>query len=116
MNDNEPIRQCSKCKIIKPIKLFYIYKYCKKCHIKNYIEIHLLNARVANHFNLSIDEFDNIMKINMYDPKRNRIGKHERYDEIMTYIQSVKSSTIITEYVINDFLEEPLDIYNNMII
>jgi len=116
MDDNEPIRQCSKCKIIKPIKLFYIYKFCKKCHIKNYIEIHLLNARIANHFNLSIDEFDNIMKININDPIRNRLGENKRYHELMNYIRSAKSSTIITEYMINDFLEEPVDIRNNMII
>jgi len=113
MDDNEPLRKCDRCKIIKPKRLFYRYKYCKRCHIKNYIKNHLLNAHVANHFNLSIDEFNNIMTIDMNDPTRNGIGEHERYDEIMTYYLS-ECSTIITDDVINDFLDETIHIQNNI--
>ena len=101
------LRKCDTCKIIKPKILFHIYKYCKSCHIKDYIKNHLLNARVANHFNLSIDELNNIMSINVNDPVRNEIGEHERYDEIMNYYIGTQS-TVITDTVINNFLEEIL--------
>jgi hypothetical protein len=101
------LRKCDSCKIIKPKGLFHIYKYCKRCHIKDYIKNHLLNARVANHFNLSLDEFNNIMSINMDDSTRNGLGEHERYDEIMSYYIGTQS-TVITDDVINNFLEELL--------
>ena len=59
MDTDDPLRKCDKCKITKPKSLFYRYKYCKRCHIKNYIKEHILNARIANHLNLSIDEINN---------------------------------------------------------
>jgi len=101
------LRKCDSCKIIKSKDLFHIYKYCKRCHIKDYIKNNLLYARVANHFNLSIEEINNIMSINMNDPTRNELGEHERYDEIMNYYISTQS-TVITDDVINNFLEEIL--------
>jgi hypothetical protein len=107
MDNNELLRKCNKCKITKPKELFYKYKYCKRCHIKDYITNHLLDARVANHFNLSMEEFNNIMTSNMNDPIRNGIGEHERYDEIMVYYSETQSS-IITDDVINNFLDEVL--------
>jgi hypothetical protein len=99
--NNEPLRKCDKCKITKPKKLFYRYKYCNRCHIKAYICIHLQNARIANHLNISIDELNNII-----DPKRNGIEEHERYDEVMLLIYN--SSSIINDDIINNFLDEPL--------
>ena len=99
--DNEPLRKCDKCKITKPKKLFYRYKYCNRCHIKDYIRNHLQNARIANHLNISIDELNNII-----DPKRNEIGEHERYDEIMLLMYN--SSSIINDDIINNFLDEQL--------
>ena len=99
--NNEPLRKCDKCKITKPKKLFYRYKYCNRCHIKSYIRIHLQNARIANHLNISIDELNNII-----DPKRNGIEEHERYDEFMLLIYN--SSSIINDDIINNFLDEPL--------
>ena len=99
--NNEPLRKCNKCKITKPKKLFYRYKYCNRCHIKAYICIHLQNARIANHLNISIDELNNII-----DPKRNGIEEHERYDEVMLLIYN--SSSIINDDIINNFLDEPL--------
>jgi hypothetical protein len=99
--NNEPLRKCNKCKITKPKKLFYRYKYCNRCHIKAYICIHLQNARIANHLNISIDELNNIL-----DTKRNGIGEHERYDEVMLLIYN--SSSIINDDIINNFLDEPL--------
>lgn len=99
--DNEPLRKCDKCKITKPKKLFYRYKYCNRCHIKDYIRNHLQNARIANHLNISIDELNNII-----DPKRNEIGEHERYDEVMLLIYN--SSSIINDDIINNFLDEQL--------
>ena len=105
MDTDNSLRKCDRCKITKPISLFYKYKYCRRCHIKDNIKIHLLNARAANHFNLSMDEFNNIMTSNMNDPTRNGIGEHERYDEIMIYICGTQSS-VITDDVINNFLDE----------
>jgi hypothetical protein len=107
MDNNELLIKCNKCKITKPKELFYKYKYCKRCHIKDYIKNHLLDARVANHFNLSMEEFNNIMTSNMNDPIRNGIGEHERYDEIMVYYCGTQSS-IITDDIINNFLDEVL--------
>jgi len=88
MNELEVVRICDKCKIIKPINLFYKYKYCKKCHIIDYINIHLSNARIANHLNLSIDEFNNIINTN----------------HIQNY--NINSSSIINNNIINDYLDE----------
>ena len=99
--NSEPLRKCDKCKITKPKNLFYRYKYCNRCHIKSYIRIHLQNARIANHLNISIDELNNII-----DPKRNGIVEHERYDEVMLLIYN--SSSIINDDIINNFLDEPL--------
>ena len=99
--NSEPLRKCDKCKITKPKNLFYRYKYCNRCHIKSYIRIHLQNARIANHLNISIDELNNII-----DPKRNGIVEHERYDEVMLLIYN--TSSIITDDIINNFLDEPL--------
>jgi hypothetical protein len=107
MDNNELLRKCNKCKITKPKELFYKYRYCNRCHIKDYIQNHLLDARVANHFNLSLDELNNIMTSNMNDPTRNEIGEHERYDEIMVYYCGTQSS-VITDDVINNFLDEIL--------
>ena len=99
--NSEPLRKCDKCKITKPKKLFYRYKYCNRCHIKSYIRNHLQNARIANHLNISIDELNNII-----DPKRNGIVEHERYDEIMVLMYN--SSSIINDDIINNFLDEQL--------
>jgi hypothetical protein len=106
--EEDPLRKCDKCKITKPKSLFYRYKYCKRCHIKNYIEQHILTARIANHLNLSINEINNIMKDDINDPTRNLIGEHERYDELMMYFTgyNMKASTIINNDVIDNFLDE----------
>ena len=105
-DNNEPLRKCDKCKITKPKKLFYRYKYCNRCHIKAYIRNHLQNARIANHLNISIDELNNILKIDFNDTKRNGIGEHQRYDEIMLLMYN--HSSIISDDIINNFLDEPL--------
>jgi hypothetical protein len=57
----------------------------------------LVDIRIANHFNLSIDELNNIMK--NIDPIS------DIYDEIMLYYQEYQSK-IITDEVINNFLDE----------
>jgi hypothetical protein len=108
MNTEDPLRKCDKCKITKPKSLFYRYKYCKRCHIKNYIEQHILTARIANHLNLSIDEINNITEIRYGDSTRNLIGEHERYDEVMLLMcgWNMSTSTIITDNVINNFLDD----------
>ena len=105
-DNNEPLRKCDKCKITKPKRLFYRYKYCNRCHIKDYIKNHLQNARIANHLNISIDELNNILKIDFNDTKRNEIGEHQRYDEIMLLMYN--NSSIINDDIINNFLDEPL--------
>ena len=108
MEEDNILRKCDKCKIIKPKRQFFRYKYCKKCHIKSYINQHLLNAHIANHLNLSINEINDIMTSKKNDPLRNEIGEHERYDEIIMYYtgHSMPKSTIITENVIDKFLDE----------
>jgi hypothetical protein len=108
MNTDDPLRKCEKCNITKPNSLFYKYKYCKRCHIKNYIKEHILTARIANHLNLSIDEINNIMenRDNVNDFTRNLLGEHERYDEVIQYFTGNRDSTIITEDVIDNFLDE----------
>ena len=108
MNTDDPIKKCDTCKITKPRSLFYRYKYCKRCHIKNYIKKHICNARIANHLNLSIDELNSIMKIDMNDSTRNLIGEHQRYDEVIMYFtgHSMSDSTIITNNIIDNFLDE----------
>jgi hypothetical protein len=107
MNNNEVLKKCDTCKIIKPKKLFHICKYCKRCHIKDYIKNQLLNARIANHFNLSIDELNNIMTSNMNNSSRNEIVERERYDEIMVYYIRTQSY-VITDNIINNFLDKIL--------
>lgn len=97
--NNKPQRKCDKCKITKSKKLFYKYKYCNRCHIISFIRIHLQNARIANHLNISIDQLNDILK-------RNEIGEHKRYDEVMLLMYN--SSSIITDDIINHFLDEPL--------
>jgi len=104
--NNEPQRKCDKCKITKPKRLFYKYKFCNRCHIISFIHIHLQNARIANHLNISIDELNNILKIDFNDTKKNEIGEHERYDEVMLLMYNY--SSIITDDIINHFLDEPL--------
>ena len=98
MDTEDPLRKCDKCKITKHKSVFYRYKYCKKCHIKSYLNNHLCNARVANHLNLSIDELNNIMKT----------VEHDRYDEIVMYFtgHSMIDSSIITNEIIDNFLDE----------
>jgi len=98
MNQEYPIRKCDKCKLFKQKSLFYRYKYCKRCYIKDYIKNNLLNARIANHLNLSIDELNDISSDT----------DHARYDEVMLLMcgWNMSTSTIITDNVINNFLDE----------
>ena len=112
MNENEPIGKCYKCKIIKPKHFFYKFKYnhkfCKKCHIKSYIKDCLIEAYIANHFNLSIDELKYIMTIDDNDPIKDEAGEHNRFDEIFPYYSIAENSTIITDNIINNYLDEVL--------
>jgi hypothetical protein len=86
MNEEDLIR---KCKVSKPKSMFYRYKYCKKCHIS----YHILNGRVANCLNLSMDELNNILKNDNTDPTRNEIGEQERYDEVMLLLTDLNMSS-----------------------
>lgn len=108
MNVEDPIRKCDKCNESKPRSLFYKHQYCKRCHIKDYISRHILTARVANRLNLSIDEINNILENDSDDPARNGIGEHERYNEVMLFMtgHNMPSSTVITDNIINNFLDE----------
>jgi hypothetical protein len=84
--------------------MFYRYKYCKKCHIKDYMNYHILNGRVANRLNLSMDELNNILKNDMNDPTRNEIGEHERYAEVMLLMTDLNMSS--SRVVIDNMLDE----------
>lgn len=103
MNEEDLIRKCDKCKVSKPKSMFYRYKYCKKCHIKDYISYHILNGRVANRLNLSMDELNNILKNDNTDPTRNEIGEHERYDEVMLLMtdQNMSSFRVLTDNMLD---------------
>ena len=109
-NEVDPIRKCNTCKQYKPRNQFYRYRYCKRCHIISFISNHLLEARVANHLNLSIDELNNILNNNMNDPTRNELGEHERYDEVMLLMtgRNLPYSTVITNNIINNYLDESI--------
>lgn len=108
MNQEDPIRKCNKCKNYKSKKMFYRYQYCKRCHIKDFINNNLLSARIANRLDISIDELNNILKENVNDSSRNYIGEHERYDEVMLLMTgwNMPLSTVITDNIINQFLDE----------
>ena len=101
--EDDPLRKCDKCKITKPKSLFYRYKYCNRCHIKDYLKQHILTARIANHLNLSIEEINNIME-NRDD------GEHQRYDDVIMYFtgHNMRESSIITNDIIENFLDETL--------
>ena len=105
MEENELLKICDICKKFKTKTLFYKYNYCKRCHIKKHIKHKLLEAQTANHFNLSMNELKKIMNIDFHDPTRNEIGEHRRYDEIVDYYTRIQSS-VITEDIINNFLDE----------
>ena len=67
-----------------------------------------MNAKIANRLNLSIDELINILKCDMNDTWRNGIGEHERYDEVIGLMTGcdMSFSTVITDDIINNFLNE----------
>lgn len=106
--EDDPLRKCDKCKITKPKSLFY--KYCNRCHIKDYVKHHILTARIANHLNLSIEEINNIMenRDDVNDATRNLLGEHQRYDEVIMYFtgHNMRDSSIITNDIIENFLDE----------
>lgn len=104
MNEEDLIIKCDKCKVSKPKSMFYRYKYCKKCHIKDYINYHILNGRVANRLNLSMDELNNILKNDNTDPTRNEIGEHERYDEVMLLFTDLNMSSfrVLTDNMLDE--------------
>jgi hypothetical protein len=109
-NDGDPMRKCYTCKVYKSKSLFYKYRFCKRCHITSYITSHLLNARVANHLNLSIDELNNILNNIDNDPTRNGLGEHERYDEVMLLMtgHNLPPSTVITNEIISEYLGDDI--------
>lgn len=104
MNEEDLIIKCDKCKVSKPKSMFYRYKYCKKCHIKDYMNYHILNGRVANRLNLSMDELNNILKNDNTDPTRNEIGEHERYDEVMLLFTDLNMSSfrVLTDNMLDE--------------
>lgn len=104
-NTDDPLRKCDECKITKPKSLFHRYKYYRRCYIKSYIKGHINLARIAKYFNLSMDKLEEILTIKK-GPGRNCLGEHIRYDEIMLKLQGGIQSTIITEEVIDNFLDE----------
>ena len=108
--EDDPLRKCDKCKITKPKSLFYRYKYCNRCHIKDYLKQHILTARIANHLNLSIEEINNIMehRDDVNDATRNLLGEHQRYDDVIMYFtgHNMRESSIITNDIIENFLDE----------
>jgi hypothetical protein len=114
MEENGELIKCEKCKVIKPKELINIkYICCNRCIIKEHLKNYLLHARIANYFKLSIDELNNILSRDMKDPTRDELGKHERYDEIseyyrgaQSYITTDDSNYVITDEVIDNFLDE----------
>lgn len=114
MEETEELIKCERCKNIKPKELINIRSLsCNRCITKEYLKNYLLHARIANYFKLSIDELNNIMTRDMKDPTRDELGKHERYDEISEYYIGAQSyittddiNSVITDEVIDNFLDE----------
>lgn len=68
--------------------------------------MYLLNAKLANHFNKSIQEIDNILTIDMNDPSRNGIGEHIYYHDVMIEFVKYSNSQFNNREVITRFLDE----------
>ena len=82
-----PQRICRNCKINKDTSLFYKYNLCNRCKIIADVKIYLDNAKLANHFNTSIEEIEYILKLDDEDPNKNPLGEHSKYDDVMLVYQ-----------------------------
>tara|TARA_B110000444_G_C18321167_1_gene358455 strand:+ start:119 stop:427 length:309 start_codon:yes stop_codon:yes gene_type:complete len=99
-------KRCTTCNIIKNKNLFHKYSLCKKCAIINDVGQYLLFAKLANHFNKSIEEIDNILTIDDNDPSRNAIGEHIYYDDVMLELVKYSNSQFNNRATITRFLDE----------
>jgi hypothetical protein len=80
------LKKCNTCNIYKEKLYFNKNNLCKKCKIISDINEYLHFAKLANYFNINIEEIKNILTIsdiNPNDPNRNALGEHIRYDEVM---------------------------------
>ena len=100
-----PDRKCSTCKIIKDRRLFYKYSLCNKCKITNEVSLYLLNAKLANHFNTSIEEINYILEIDFNDPNKEG-GEHSKYDDVMLKLCSYTNSSFNNTELITRYLDE----------
>ena len=80
-------KKCTTCKVVKNKNLFHKDYLCNKCKIIGDVRIYLDNAKLANHFNTSIEEIEYILELDMNDPNKNPIGEHSKYDDVMLVYQ-----------------------------
>lgn len=104
-------RECAYCKKVKDAKLFYYRYTCKKCKTISDIKEFIINAKLSNHFNISIEEVKFILRIkdtglNLLN--HNSIGEHYRYNELMIEMNSGNyyNSKIIDNKTIDIYLDE----------
>ena len=103
-------KKCKECKMIKNKTFFFKFSLCNKCKIVSDINLHLLYAKLANHFNTSIKEIENILEIDMDDPSRNDIGEHQKYDDVMLELVKYSNSQFNNKEAITRYLDETNDI------
>ena len=99
-------KRCSTCNIVKNNMLFHKNSLCKKCKFVGDVSKYLLNVKLANYFNKSIEEIENILTIDMNDPSRNEIGEHSNYDEVMLELVKYSNSLFNNTETITRFLDE----------
>lgn len=80
--------RCKECKVYKEVSLFFKKNLCNRCKIIADVKIYLDNAKLANHFNTSIEEIEYILELDDTDPNKNPIGEHSKYDDVMLVYQS----------------------------
>ena len=85
-------RRCKECKVYKDKSLFYKNYLCNRCKIIADIEDYLIRSKLAYHFNTNIKEIDYILEIDMGDPRKNLIGEHDKYDDVMLVMPNITNS------------------------
>ena len=100
-----PHRKCSTCKIIKDIKLFYKYSLCNRCKIIGEASSYLLFAKLANHFNTSVEKIEYILENDINDPNKEG-GEHSMYDDVMVKLSDFSKSEYNNNLLLSRYLDE----------
>jgi len=109
-----PERRCKECKVYKDTSLFFKNYLCNRCKIIAEVKNYLDNAKLANHFNTSIKEIDNILENDIDDPNKEG-GEHKKYDDVMLVYQTASffsNSQFNNREAISNYLKEYEDTLN----